>query len=301
MKYPQHKDFNKTIIACSLAMTLSSILVACHSVAAKDPSVSNVRLELGVLQANKDLQNKGGSSLREAEIAVENAEKSRGSLLDQKHLAYLASNKIKKAHDLASAQYADEKIVELSHQRDQIQLSARTAEADSANAENEVTKRKMALAEVKQKDLEKEKSVAVQQAQGANTRAYALQQELLALNAKKTNRGLVLTLNDVLFETGRSDIKDGTAVNLDRLVSALKQYPEIKITVEGHTDSVGDAELNQTLSQQRSDSVMHYLEAQGVESSRVDSIGQGEGFPTMSNKTKMGRQKNRRVEIIFNE
>lgn len=123
--------------------------------------------------------------------------------------------------------------------------------------------------------------------------------ELAALNAKPTDRGMVITLGDVLFDTGRSELKAGATSNLSKLAAFLNQYQERTVAIEGHTDSVGTEEYNVDLSQRRADAVKSYLVNQGVNSMRITTAGKGEDAPVADNTTAAGRQQNRRVEVII--
>lgn len=134
----------------------------------------------------------------------------------------------------------------------------------------------------------------------ARTReAEQLRREIAELNAKQTDRGLVVTLGDVLFETGKSDLKANAHTNLTKLAGFLNQQPDRSVVIEGHTDSQGSDSYNQTLSQNRADSVKVFLIQQGVASNRIMAIGKGETSPVASNDTSAGRQLNRRVEIVI--
>ena len=108
-------------------------------------------------------------------------------------------------------------------------------------------------------------------------------------------------LNDyaktILFDTGRSSIKDESQGVLRDIIAILNEYPNAKFTVEGHTDSVGSEKLNQKLSDSRANSVKDFLTTNGVSSSRLTAAGYGESKPIASNKTRAGRAQNRRVEI----
>ncbi|HKE96113.1 MAG TPA: OmpA family protein, partial [Povalibacter sp.] len=124
---------------------------------------------------------------------------------------------------------------------------------------------------------------------------------LADLKAKKTDRGVVLTLGDVLFDTGKATLKPGAYATIDRLAEALKEDSGRKVMIEGHTDSVGSDDYNQVLSENRARSVQAALMERGVPGDQISAVGKGEGFPVASNDNAAGRQQNRRVELIFTE
>ena len=133
----------------------------------------------------------------------------------------------------------------------------------------------------------------------ARTReAQMLREEL---NAKQTDRGMVVTLGDVLFETGKADLKPGARSNLDKLAQFMQQYPERTVQVEGHTDSTGSDAINRRLSQARADAVKSYVVGQGISGARITAVGKSKDFPIADNSTAAGRQQNRRVEIIISQ
>jgi outer membrane protein OmpA-like peptidoglycan-associated protein len=105
-------------------------------------------------------------------------------------------------------------------------------------------------------------------------------------------------VSDVLFDTGKADLKPGAREKLARISGILGAHPGLALSVEGHTDSVGSAEFNQQLSERRAESVRGYLVAQQIAPASVAAIGLGEEHPVASNDTASGRQQNRRVEII---
>ena len=157
-------------------------------------------------------------------------------------------------------------------------LDARTREADMARSDAEIAR---------------------QQADMALQHAADIEKQLAELNAKQTDRGLVITLGDLLFDTGKADLKGGATAHLAKLSSFLNQYQDRSVVIEGHTDNVGSEDYNTNLSQRRADAVKSYLVGQGVSATRVSTYGKGESSPVSSNDSATGRQQNRRVEVII--
>jgi outer membrane protein OmpA-like peptidoglycan-associated protein len=116
--------------------------------------------------------------------------------------------------------------------------------------------------------------------------------------ATRIQQGTVLTLGDVLFESGQATLLPGAALKLDPLVEYMRSHPNSSLVIEGHTDSIGSSGYNQQLSQARADAVRNYLTAQGIPMERMIARGMGEDFPLASNETAAGRQQNRRVEVL---
>ncbi len=148
-----------------------------------------------------------------------------------------------------------------------------------------------------QADAEK----ARQEAAAAEERLKKLEGEIAELQANQTERGLVLTLGDVLFDTGKSDLKPGASATIAKVGKFLQEYPTRKIQIEGFTDSVGSDDYNLGLSSRRAESARNALNAQGVALDRIIIRGYGKAFPVVSNDTPEGRQRNRRVEIIISD
>ena len=140
-------------------------------------------------------------------------------------------------------------------------------------------------------------------AEAANARLSEALTQLRSLvseitNLRETSRGLVISLSDILFETGKSQMKPGAESNVRQIAAILNQYPDFQISVEGHTDSRGSDALNNRLSNERAASVRNALVAGGVEAARITSSGFGKTQPVADNATAEGRQQNRRVEVI---
>jgi outer membrane protein OmpA-like peptidoglycan-associated protein len=144
-------------------------------------------------------------------------------------------------------------------------------------------------------------SSARSDADAAQQQAAELQRQLEILQARPTDRGLVLTLGDTLFATGRAEIKSGATANLDKLSTFLTEYPDRTAAIEGYTDSIGSEEMNQSLSERRANAVKNYLVGRGVSTARLTTSGRGEGSPVADNESAAGRQQNRRVEVVIGD
>lgn len=192
--------------------------------------------------------------------------------------AYLAAQNARLAMAHAAARADDARVAAGQAERDQIQLAARTRDVDNA---------KMAT------------NAALGQRDEAAEQAVRLQAEVDELKAKPTPRGLVLTLGDVLFDTGRSELNPGAARTLDQLSQFLMEHPERRVQIDGFTDSVGTDSYNQDLSQRRADAVKSALIMRGIDPTRIGSQGYGKSFPVANNVDSGGRQLNRRVEVVI--
>jgi len=129
----------------------------------------------------------------------------------------------------------------------------------------------------------------------------ALQRELEALQARRTDRGYVMTLGDVLFATDQATLTSGARERIARLASFLRQHPDRTVRIEGYTDNTGSPGYNLQLSERRAEAVRDVLMTQGVAPERVVTLGRGEAMPVASNDDQSGRQANRRVEIVISD
>ncbi len=132
----------------------------------------------------------------------------------------------------------------------------------------------------------------------AQLRARLQQQLNVILETRESARGLIVNVSDVLFDTGRHTLEPGAREKLAKVAGILLAYPDLSLEVDGHTDSVGDENYNQDLSERRADSVRAFLVSQGIPNRAVAAIGYGEAQPVASNDTAAGRQQNRRVELV---
>jgi outer membrane protein OmpA-like peptidoglycan-associated protein len=135
--------------------------------------------------------------------------------------------------------------------------------------------------------------------QAAEAQADQLRRQLASLQAQPTERGIVLTVGDVLFDVGQATLKPGAVNEIVRLAQFLQENPERRVSIEGHTDSTGSLNTNLVLSQRRAEAVADTLVAAGVPRQRIVASGLGPDFPVASNATAVGRQQNRRVEVVI--
>lgn len=300
----------KTLIAAALA---SLLVTACSSLPTRPEGADNARAKLTQLQADPRLASLAPVAIKEAEQAVSAAEKPQKDAAIGAHLVVMAERKVDTALAQAQTRLAEDERSMLKEQREGARLDSRTREAEMARsdatlARNDAKRARLdANAAQEQAVLSRaDADVARRQADAADVdtaaalqQAADLQSQIAELNAKTTDRGLVVTLGDVLFSSGRSRLNGGATSSLDKLAAFLGKYPERTVAIEGHTDSIGGAEANLGLSQHRADAVKSYLVSRGIDSARLTAAGKGEVEPVAGNATAADRRQNRRVEVII--
>jgi outer membrane protein OmpA-like peptidoglycan-associated protein len=173
---------------------------------------------------------------------------------------------------------------------------ARDAEAKAREAEQARAQAEQARTQAEQARAQAEAEAKARAAEQAKT--AALSKELSDLKAQQTDRGIVLTVGDVLFATGKAEVAPGGQRSVDKLAEFLKKNPKRNVLIEGHTDNTGNEDFNLMLSQQRADAVRDLLVARGIATERVTTKGYGPKYPLVVNDTPSGRQQNRRVEVV---
>src|ERR1700733_13910968 len=187
---------------------------------------------------------------------------------------------------------------------DSADAQAATARAQSDMAANQASSATALSAA--QADADQSRAAAQQanlNAQQAETDKAAMRAKLSEqlnsiLQTRDTARGLIVSMSDVLFDTGKYTLKPGAREKLAKVAGILLAYPGLNIAVGGYTDNVGGDSMNQTLSENRAGSVRDYLVQQGVATNSVSARGFGNTLPVTSNDTSSGRQQNRRVELL---
>jgi len=313
-----------TIRFTSLTL-MAAALAACSSVPPGNAQLDQARRDYLAAQANVQAQALAPVELRQAGDALALAEAAfarhdEAARVDQ--LAYLSKQRTALAQETAGRKGSEAAVANASAERDRLRLEARTREADLAtrNAavatedaaasqrrsavaqEQAAASRQQAAASRQQAaDAQQLAAASQQQAGEADRRSRALEAQMRELNAKQTERGMVITMGDVLFDTGRAELKPGGRRNVERLGGFLKEYPQRKASIEGYTDSTGSSESNQALSGRRADAVMMALLDMGVGRGQLSTHGYGEIHPVAGNDNAGGRQMNRRVEIVLSD
>jgi outer membrane protein OmpA-like peptidoglycan-associated protein len=243
----------------------------------------------------------------ERDIDKLNVEKSRTISMKQTLEAERARGETERSKMEAGKATLKAEIAQREAERAKIETERLKMEAGKALTEAEQARAAAAVeaAQAAQAKLEAEQARLAAQAEAekaaANAKAEAdqLMKELSELKAQQTERGIVLTIGDVLFATGKANLSPNANKSVAKLAEFLKKYPTRNVLIEGHTDSVGSDDFNLALSQQRANSVKARLVADAVDAARITTVGYGEKYPVAGNDTKAGKAQNRRVDLII--
>ena len=318
-----------------IIMLLMLVLIsACVSAPKKDLALDRVRGELDNLKSNTELAGYAPLALGEAERALRKAELATGDDLYRSYLVYMADRRIQIARAMAEREQHEQILDELKKQNSDMLIKASQLEADHARLEAERARLLVATTAEDAERAREEKELAQQneaesaraaqlsaeeadqarrlaesraseadlarlEAELASQQVTSLTRQLENLQLRETESGVVVTLGDVLFASGQAQLVEGGRSSLEEVVDLLQTEPNKKIRVEGHTDSLGEADANLLLSEQRAQAVLDALVSLGVASERISALGMGEDFPIASNEDEDGRARNRRVDVIL--
>jgi outer membrane protein OmpA-like peptidoglycan-associated protein len=311
-----------------LAALGAAVLASCADAPTRPAGADELRARLSRLQADPDLGKRAPLAMHDADTAVAAAEQPQSDPVVGAHLVFMADRRIAIAQAMAENQLTVDQRKQLAERRAEMRLAERTAEADSANrrtaiaqAETGNQRRQADIARMDASDARTDANVArndadsarmqADVAQGeasaardatadANAKADDMRRQLEELEARPTDRGLVVTLGDVLFAFGTADINTGGNDHLNKLATFLTNHPDRTAIIEGYTDNVGSADYNLGLSQRRAEAVKNFLVAQGIATTRLSASGKGKDSPVGDNSSATGRQQNRRVEVVIN-
>ena len=321
------------LIASALA---AAVIAACAS-NAPNASLESARVVVNQTAGNPEVVRRAPLELKAARDTIDRADGVWRSDRDEgevNHLAYLATQRAEVARNLARSRQVDEDVKDANSAGDKLRLEARTREAekarmdaaaaqsqtqtaqaqarqsqiDAANAQqNAAAATRMAAADRAQSVAAQEAAAAerlrAEQAAGtanaAQERVRQLEAQLRDIEGKQTERGLLVTLGDVLFAFNKAELTPQAGPRLDKLAAFLKQFPQRKLLVEGYTDAVGADAYNMELSERRAEAIREALIARGVDTTRVVTKGYGKAYPVADNASVDGRAVNRRVEVVI--
>jgi outer membrane protein OmpA-like peptidoglycan-associated protein len=269
-------------------------------------------------QSNPNVATYAALEMKQATDAVAAADAmamDRSSAEVVEKLAYLARQKIALTQEVTKTKMAESEVAKAGEYRNQLLLDQRTNQANIAKNSAEKSKQETALAQqdaavaqqgtaLAQQDAalaQRDAANAQRGAQDAQLRAAELEAQLAELSAKQTDRGMVITLGDVLFGTDLARLNNEGINTAQKLVKILQSNPNRTVAVEGHADSTGSAAHNQELSERRAGAVRTALTELGISAGRISVRGYGESHPVAANDTAQNRQMNRRVEIVLSD
>jgi outer membrane protein OmpA-like peptidoglycan-associated protein len=276
----------------------------CSTMPENNQSLNEARSDYSAAKNNPQVNDLAPNELKQAGDALEKANAASKENENEDvvtHLAYLAKQRVAIAQERAKQKEAETAVANASTERNRIRLDARTEEVSKAEKKAAASQREAESSQQQAAMAQQQSETSQQQTRDAEMRTSQLETQLKELNAKKTERGLVITLGDVLFDTNKAELKSGGTHSLQKLAGFLKQYPQRNVRIEGYTDSTGNADYNLELSGRRADAVRTSLVGMGVSNDRITTHGYGKESPVSGNDTASGRQMNRRVEIILSD
>jgi outer membrane protein OmpA-like peptidoglycan-associated protein len=295
--------------------------------------LDNLRADFAALEENTELAELAPQALADARSAVRRAAAEGLAEQERSQRVWLARKQLEIARAEGFAERARREIDEAEQRRTVLLLRASRLEAQQARRAAEsallnsvATQEEMERARATASRSEQERDEATQEAQEArqeaqqarrvaeaqsaevelarreadlaSQQAQSLQRRLEYMEYRQTDRGVVVTLGDVLFAVGETELLQSAAQNLDDVIELLESEPGKAIRIEGHTDSTGPAALNLRLSEERANAVRDALIDLGIDAARLNAVGMGEDFPIATNQTEDGRARNRRVDVI---
>lgn len=260
---------NKRNLTLGMAVSFSVFMAGCASTPEDNQKVNEARAAYEAIRNDPDVARSGDRQLRNARDQLARAEsllEDGEDIVEIEHAAYLANRHAEIASEQGRRSQLQSEIDSAEERRKELELQMRSAEADEARREAELLRARMA-----------------------------------EMEAEQTDRGMVLTLGDVLFDLNRADLNPAGEQTISRLAEFMSEYEERRVRVEGYTDSTGEASYNQGLSERRAEAVRDALRDMGISRDRIETRGYGEEYPVASNESASGRQQNRRVEIVISD
>jgi outer membrane protein OmpA-like peptidoglycan-associated protein len=294
----QNKNFTPALFV------LAAFVAACSSAPTSTSLLEQSRSDFIAAQNNPRVSTYAPLEFKQASDALEQANaaasrKESAGKVDK--LAYLARQKIATAQEVARQKAAEAEITGAGQQRDQLRLAQRTQEADQAKIAAQEAQRQAQVAQSQAQAAQMQAGNAEAATRSAQARSAQLEAQLADLAAKKTERGMVVTLGDVLFGTDQSRLTPEGMRTARKLADVLTNNPQRTALIEGFTDSTGSSAHNLELSQRRAEAVRNALTEMGIARERSAARGYGAAYPVAGNDSATDRALNRRVEIVLSE
>lgn len=274
--------FKLTLMAAAFA-ALTVSMTACQTTPDRNAELDAAQSAWSQASTDPRVQRYSATELEQLRQKLEGAQATWADDRDPelaRHQAYMITQQAALLRAQSERKDAEVQVEKAGAERDRVRLEARNREVERLRQREDAARR--AAAE-------------------ASNRANTLESDLAALKAQSTQRGMTITLRDVLFAPGHYEIQSGALRSIQQIAEALKTHPERRVLIEGFTDSTGDDAMNQELSEQRAAAVRNALVSAGVPVDRIEVRAFGEQFPTADNNTAAGRQQNRRVEVLFSD
>jgi outer membrane protein OmpA-like peptidoglycan-associated protein/outer membrane murein-binding lipoprotein Lpp len=291
----RHATSNLLVIAAA-----GALLAGCASTPRHSPEFEQARNAVETLSSQPQVMEAAAPDLKAARSdlsGAENALKAGRPMDEVNQLSYLALRHAQAGQARVDAARSQAQVAQATEERQRLLLEAQKRQALAAQQEAQSAHQQVQEARNQAQQARSQAQAAQQQLASERQQFKQLQTE--QLGAHQTDQGMVVTLSNVLFSTGKATLQPGAHLQLERLASYLKAHPKERVLIEGNTDSTGSASGNQKLSGARAQAVAQALELRGVPQSQYQTIGLGEAYPVASNDTPAGRQQNRRVDIVF--
>ncbi|NCT85110.1 MAG: OmpA family protein [Comamonadaceae bacterium] len=294
--------------AARFATSLSTLAAAaalfagCASAPTVTPALEQARANVRSAEADPAVLKYASLDVKKAADSLKRAEElsaRRESPADIDSAAYVASTQARTAMAIGRAATEEEAIKAAEADRERVRADANAQRANIAQVQAANAQIAAANASADAQAARQQAAAANADAARAQAQAAALQRELAELQAQQTDRGMLVTLGDVLFEFGRAEVKPAAQNAIAKLAHYLNQHPDRRVLIEGFTDSVGSDAANLALSQRRSQAVADALRAHGVDPTRIATRGYGEAYPVAGNSSASDRAMNRRVEVYI--
>lgn len=302
-------DLKNAVAADPISVKAQGLAAECALYVQIIRSQSEVQEHRNKIAENWEKRNATNRSIEAIQEEIANARSGKMSNL----AADLAAEKARLAETSEAMKAQEERLqAEMQQDREKFQAEAQEREAALKAAAAREDSLKAREAELKaheaelQKQLEEERKALAEERAKAEQRQKEAMDKLNELQSKliqvsKDARGIILSMSDILFDVDKATLKQDLKTSLAKVAGILTVYQQFNVSIEGNTDNTGSEEHNMKLSEQRANNVKDFLVEQGIDASRLTAKGLGMTMPIADNKTKEGRQKNRRVDLVIQD